>query len=59
MSNNAMDCLFQGLFTFWTVQVVRRKAVGSQALLAHHHEALWMAYKPLTKPDKDLLDRCF
>lgn len=40
------------------VQVVRRKAIGSQALLSYHHEALWVTYKPLTKPDKDLLERC-
>ena len=38
-------------------QVMRRKAVGSQTLLSHHQENLWVSYKPLTKPDKDLLDR--
>lgn len=39
-------------------QAVRRRAVGAQALLSNHQEALWTTQKPLTKPDKDLLDRC-
>ena len=38
-------------------QAVRRKAVGAQTLLSGHLEALWHAYKPLTRPDKELLER--
>jgi hypothetical protein len=38
-------------------QVVRRRAVGAQALLANHQEALWSSHKFLTKPDKNLLER--
>lgn len=37
--------------------VVRRRAPGPHTLLARHSEALWLAYKPLTRPDKELLER--
>jgi len=29
----------------------------AQALLTEHAEALWLAYKPLTRPDRALLER--
>lgn len=29
-----------------------------QTLLTQHVAALWLAYKPLTRPDRALLERC-
>ena len=31
--------------------------VRTQALLTEHVAALWLAYKPLTRPDRALLER--
>ncbi|KAK9831905.1 hypothetical protein WJX81_007718 [Elliptochloris bilobata] len=36
---------------------MRKRAVGAQALLTEHIAALWLAYKPLTRPDRALLER--
>ena len=37
---------------------MRKRAVGAQALLTEHVAALWLGYKPLTRPDRALLERC-
>ena len=36
---------------------VKKRSVGAQILLSEHVQALWHAYKPLTRPDRGLLDR--
>ena len=36
---------------------VRKRSAGAQVLLTEHMQALWHGYKPLTRPDRGLLDR--
>lgn len=36
---------------------VRKRSVGAQVLLSEHVQALWHTYKPLTRPDRSLLER--
>ncbi|GAB4820709.1 hypothetical protein N2152v2_007755 [Parachlorella kessleri] len=38
-------------------QALRRRSHGPQSLLSEAHDALWMAYKPLIRPDKEVLGR--
>ncbi len=38
-------------------QALRRRAQGPQVLLSEAHDALWMTYKPSTRPDKEVLGR--
>ena len=38
----------------WAVQ---RKSSGFKSLLTSYSEAAWLSYKPLSKPNKQLLDR--
>ena len=40
------------------VAAVRQRTLGSQPQLGDHVQALWTGYKPVTKPDQQLLDRC-
>jgi hypothetical protein len=37
---------------------MRKRSAGAQVLLSEHMQALWHSYKPLTRPDRALLDRC-
>lgn len=37
---------------------VKKRSAGAQILLSEHVQALWHSYKPLTRPDRGLLDRC-
>ena len=37
---------------------VRKRSAGAQILLSEHVQALWHSYRPLTRPDRGLLDRC-
>ena len=39
------------------VAAVRQRTLGTQPQLGDYVQALWAAYKPLTKPDLLLLDR--
>ncbi|DBA67049.1 TPA: hypothetical protein ACH3X2_001381 [Trebouxia sp. C0005] len=39
------------------VAAVRQHTLGSQPQLGDHVQALWTGYKPVTKPDQQLLDR--
>lgn len=36
---------------------VRKRSAGAQVLLSEHVQALWHTYKPLTRPDRSLLER--
>lgn len=36
---------------------VRQRTLGSQPQLGDHVQALWIGYKPVTRPDQRLLDR--
>jgi hypothetical protein len=36
----------------------RSAADAAHALLSEHVQALWSSYKPATRPDRGLLDRC-
>ena len=36
---------------------VKKRSAGPQILLSEHAQALWHSYKPLTRPDRSLLDR--
>ena len=40
------------------VAAVTQRTLGSQPQLGDHVQALWTGYKPVTKPDQQLLDRC-
>ena len=37
---------------------VKKRSAGAQILLSEHVQALWHSYRPLTRPDRGLLDRC-
>ncbi|DBA96088.1 TPA: hypothetical protein ACH3X1_001584 [Trebouxia sp. C0004] len=39
------------------VAAFRQRTLGSQPQLGDHVQALWTGYKPVTKPDQQLLDR--
>ena len=39
-------------------KAVQRKSSGFKSLLTSYSEAAWLSYKPLSKPNKQLLDRC-
>ncbi len=39
------------------VAAVRQRTLGSQPQLGDHVQALWTGYKPVSKPDQQLLDR--
>lgn len=36
---------------------VRKRSAGAQVLLSEHMQALWHTYRPLTRPDRSLLER--
>ncbi|CAK0733784.1 hypothetical protein CVIRNUC_000332 [Coccomyxa viridis] len=36
---------------------VKKRSAGAQILLSEHMQSLWHSYKPLTRPDRGLLDR--
>ena len=36
---------------------VKKRSAGAQILLSEHMQALWHAYKPLTRPERGLLER--
>ena len=37
---------------------VKKRSAGAQILLSEHVQALWHSYRPLTWPDRGLLERC-